>query len=305
MTRRPRIAVVGNCQARPLAQTVSTLFEAGAQITTVAVVHLLKDSDEPAHADALDNADWILAQAVADTYPCRFVQTNALRQRHGAKVLTWPNLFFGGYNPELMYVRDKDRRPLPGPLGDYHSATVLAAWRAGMDIDSALALNSDDRYNRRLYEGAAERALRELGRREALTDIRVADWIRERVWTQRLFFTFNHPAQALIAETARQLCVRAGLAPASTQQPASASEPLSQYRLPMNPWVRAMQGATLQDPEDCAGVEVLEVAPGRVVTGARRQWPLDEAIASFYRIYDVCGADLPPPQKPVPPRAPA
>lgn len=305
MNRKPRIAVVGNCQARPLAQTVSAMFEGRAEITTVAVVHLLKDSDASAHTDALDSADWILSQAVADTYPCRFVQTNALRQRHGAKVLTWPNLFFGGYNPELMYVRDKARRPLPGPLGDYHSATVLAAWRAGLGIDKALALNSDNGYNLGLYSGAAERALHELGRREAMTDIRVADWIRERVWTQRLFFTFNHPAQALIAEAARQLCARAGLAAAPTPPKAGAAEPLGQYRLPMNPWVRAIQGATLQDPEECAGVEVLEVAPGRVVTGARRQWPLEEAVAAFYRIYDACGADLPPAPRPAPQTTPA
>ena len=68
------------------------MVDGGADIATVAIVHLLKDDNEHTHASAFAAADFILAQSVADTYPCRFVQTHTLRSRYGAKVLTWPNL---------------------------------------------------------------------------------------------------------------------------------------------------------------------------------------------------------------------
>jgi len=293
VNQKPVLAIVGNCQARPLAQTLSKLVDGGVEISTVAIVHLMKDAEASVHAEALARADWILAQSVADGYPCRFVQTSALRECHGARVLEWPNLFFGGYNPELQYLRGPDRRPLPGPLGDYHNATFLEAWRRGLDVAGALRLNSDDAYNAALYEGSAERALQELARREQATDVSVANWIRERVWKQRLFFTFNHPAQALIRETALQLARRASLPVRDPIPPTpDLAEPLGQYRLPMNPWVWRKHGSTLEERVDAAGVELLEVTPGRVLTGSRRSWTLDELVAAYFRVYDACQDDL-------------
>ena len=294
MNRRPLIAVVGNCQARPLAQALASVVDGGADIATVAIVHLLKDDNEHTYASAFAAADFILAQSVADTYPCRFVQTHTLRSRYGAKVLTWPNLYFGGYNPELMYLRSPDRQPIRGPLGDYHSANFLAGWQRGLDVAATLALHADEDYNRRHYEGAPERAMQELERREAATDVHVCAWIRERLWRTRLFFTFNHPAFALVHETARQLCERSGLA--CTQTPvvvADAKEPLGQFRTPMNPWIRRVQASTLIEAEDYAGVELLALEPGRVVVGKHRRYAPVEVIEAFFRVYEACGNELP------------
>lgn len=291
MTRKPVIAVVGNCQARPLAQALAALFPTGAEIATVAVVQLLDDADAPEYEPGLDAADWIFAQSVAETYPCSFVRTAVLGQRYAHKLRRWPNLFYHGYNPELVYLRGVQGRPLAGPLGDYHNATLLEAWRRGMSAEQALQMHLDDEYNDLAYRDVPERSLLELARREAGTDVRLTPWIRERRWEQRLFFTFNHPAAALIAETARQLVEATGAAPALPAARGRAPEPLGAYRPPVNPWVRRSQHCTLEDSRLYAGVEVLEAGGGQVRVGKRRLYEPREIADTFFSVYDRC-ADM-------------
>lgn len=95
------VAVLGNCQARPIA-TLLPLYNPAITVTCVDVVHLLRDEDAPQYAQALRQADVILAQHVADTYPCSFVRNSELVRQYGHKVIFWINLYFRGYNPELF-----------------------------------------------------------------------------------------------------------------------------------------------------------------------------------------------------------
>lgn len=286
MTRHLSIAVVGNCQARPLAQTLLALVPHG-RISTVAIVHLLRDAQEAEHAPQLAASDVIFAQSVADNYPCRFVRCSELRRKYGRRVVTWPNLYYAGYNPELTYLRQADRKPLGGPLGDYHNRLVLDAWRQGLGVGGARQRLHDLDHSARAYGDVPQRSLDELRRRELATDVRIVDAITERLWEHRLFFVFNHPAQALITLLARQLLQVAGIVPSGTDpRPNDAREPLGQYRCPVNRWVAQALNCRFDESPAFHGVAVESGPDGAVTAGPRRIYSEQEVVETFFRVYD-------------------
>lgn len=292
MNKSLSIAIVGNCQARPLAQIIQSLVPY-VNITGIAIVHLLHDAQQPEYAPIFESADLILAQRVTDNYHCSFVRNAELRNKYGDRVRVWPNLYYAGYNPELFYIRGEARKPLRGPMGDYHSKTIFDAWRRGLNIDEAMQLHHNDDYNSQAYGDIPNKSLEELRKREEETDVRIVEWIVERMWRQRLFFTFNHPAQVLIRELGRRLVQAAGvnmldLPDASINQ----HEPLGQYRCSINPWVAKYFNCKFNEPEIIKGNEVLSVDGGKVVTGKLCSYQSRQIVEEFFRVYDACNMSL-------------
>ncbi len=287
-----KIAVVGNCQARPLAQVVAELLP-NATISGIAIVHLLKDSEENAYAPIFESSDLILAQRVTDDYPCTFVRNSELRRKYGDRVQTWPNLYYAGYNPELTYLRGEGRKPLLGPLGVYHNKTFVDAWRRGMSSADALFLHEDDSYNKLTYAGVPEISMDELRAREMETDMCITDWIEGHMCQERLFFTFNHPAQVLIDELGRRLMQKVGFAGSAPKiAPGFGREPLGQYRCPVNPWVAKRIGCRIDEPKIFQGCEVMTDASGTIKEGDRRPYEAKEIVQAFFAVYDAYGSKL-------------
>lgn len=286
MINKIRIAVVGNCQARPLAHTLASTGD-NVEITGVGVVHLLNDAEEPNYKTIFENSDLIFAQQVAANYPCKFVRTENMKSVYGDKVKIWPNLYYAGYNPELTYLRDELRRPLGGPLGDYHIRTVHDAWLAGLGVAEAVSRHLDDNYNESKYANVPEESLQELRRREQQSDIRIVDWIAERLWSQRLFFTFNHPAQALIDRLAVALALAGELqVSVNSQNNLLINEPLGQFSAPIAAWVAKKYGRKFPDSDQYKGREVLEVNNGAVLYGKPAAYNAVNLIEKFFRVYE-------------------
>ena len=202
-----KLAVVGNCQARPIADLVARLSPR-VRIHGIVITHLARNADEPGHTAMLGQADLIFAQAVQETYPTTFVRTSQLREGFGDRLITWPNLFFKGQCPDLVYVTKTTGERVVGPLGEYQNLTLFEAWRAGVSIAEA---------ERRLTEGdstldclpaIAEASLKELRDREAHLDVAISDTVSKGWRDERQFFTFNHPAKHLLASVARDLLAR-------------------------------------------------------------------------------------------------
>jgi len=292
MINKIRIAVVGNCQARPLAHTLASTGD-NVEITGVGVVHLLNDAEEPNYKTIFENSDLIFAQQVAANYPCKFVRTENMKSVYGDKVKIWPNLYYAGYNPELTYLRDELRRPLGGPLGDYHIRTVHDAWLAGLGVAEAVSRHLDDNYNESKYANVPEESLQELRRREQQSDIRIVDWIAERLWSQRLFFTFNHPAQILIARLALLLMRTCGIN--GLEKPNNGSsfgEPLGQFKTPIARWVFKKYGAAFSDLMEYKGREIISIHGGKIFYGKSISYEVFELVENFYRVYDSSNNNL-------------
>ena len=166
-----KVAILANCQARPLA-TLLTEIQPDIEISSMGIVHLIKDEQEAEYSEALASADVIIAQQVATNYPCQFVTTNRLRETYGDKVMSIVNLYYAGYNPEIMYLRLQGGT-LGGPLGDYHLKSIVQSWGAGIDISDCINNCVSVEYNQALFAGIAEQSLLELKRREAETSISI------------------------------------------------------------------------------------------------------------------------------------
>lgn len=119
-----KLAVIANCQARPIAFLLENAFD-NVKVVTTAIVHLLKDEQAEEYEQHFASADFIITQKIADNYPCQFIQTATLRKKYSHKIIEIPNLFYRGYNPELKYYRIPGQGTLTGPMGDYHNELIL------------------------------------------------------------------------------------------------------------------------------------------------------------------------------------
>lgn len=292
MNKPLSIAVVGNCQARPFAEIIKSLVP-NVDIAGVAIVHLLRDDDEAAYANIFKSADLILAQLVSDNYPCTFVRNVNLKTKYGERVRIWPNLYFEGYNPELCYIRNQARKQLGGPLGDYHSKTIVQAWRRGLSVSDAIQLHHDYNYNMATYGDVPNNSLQELRNREVRTDVQIVDWICDHLWQQRLFFTFNHPAKSLLVELCERLLTSIGVElNSSSEKSILKDEPLGQFCAPLNPWVAKKFNPSFEITSLYHGREVLNINHTGVVPGPRRIYNEQDLVETYYKIYEIVGDTL-------------
>ncbi|MDO9502246.1 WcbI family polysaccharide biosynthesis putative acetyltransferase [Falsiroseomonas sp.] len=273
----PRVAIIANCQMRPMAALCESIGEA-VSVTGGFVVHLAKREDEAAVEAACAKADLVFSQLVLESFPLPFLRSESLRAAHGEKVIVWPNLFFRGQCPDLFYATGTDRLRLTGPLTEYHLASVLEAWRAGDGVDRTVARLSAGDFN--IAVDAAQISLDQLRQRETACDVRASDIIEAAWREEHLFFTFNHPRSRLLDTVARRLLAQADVA--ATGRPASGfSEPLGRIRPPLTPGMCRRFGLEFTDSQaEIRGVPY----PGG--DGPPITYELPALVAAFFRAYD-------------------
>lgn len=259
-----RILVLGNCQARPL----STLLTAcGIDLEEIEpiILHLAHNEDRAAHEAALEGADLILAQATDPTFAVAHLTSAEIRAHYPFKTIVWPNIFYAGQQPWLRYVTHPELGRIQGPLDAYHDLRLLSGWylkRHGTapipQVDPA---------------DVARRSLVTLKNREVVCDVIVSDIIVANERNRRLFFTFNHPTQWLLAQVALRIATLRGLpfdaALAAEREPLSAVIVPSIDTVPVTamrgPSVTLAEGGTvtLERPNrfyDCEELEALTYA---------------------------------------------
>ncbi|WP_410254153.1 WcbI family polysaccharide biosynthesis putative acetyltransferase [Paracoccus aminovorans] len=201
-----KLVVIGNCQARPLAARLATA--PGVRVADPIILHLAKEEDEAAHAEAIGGADLILAQATADNFRPRHLASNTLRADYPRKVVVWPNIFYAGQQPFLRYLTHLETGRVAGPFDVYHDLRFLALWRAERGLGPAAPnLDAEMRFAR----DVAQESLVALRTREADCDVGVADLVEESASERRCFYTFNHPAGWLLGSLATRLAARIDL----------------------------------------------------------------------------------------------
>lgn len=206
----PRIAIVGNCQGAGVAYGLSLLIpEAGIDFYEV----------HPRTLTSVDRLAAILKSydlAFCGDFPRGFLRggdADALRERLPA-LGRFPVIAFAGFHPDLIALQRTPGRPrnVIGPMGPYHSAIVLFAYRAGLSADQAEALFDGLAFQLLGYFETwdpACAALLDYGRSMGIDLSR--DLIR---WTRRGCFmhTVNHPKPHVLFDIARIILARAGIA---------------------------------------------------------------------------------------------
>ncbi|WP_288389108.1 WcbI family polysaccharide biosynthesis putative acetyltransferase [uncultured Alteromonas sp.] len=276
-----KLVVIGNCQARPLANYIEKLAPS-VKITATPIVHLLKDSDEATYRDALNEADVIVTQVISDAYPCKFIRTSEIKRLYSDKTHTIVNLYFSGFTPDLIYVRHPDVTTLRGPLGDYHNKTILDGWLLGISQEQVVSWLSDPFYNKQEYGKEDQKSLEELKARDALVDIKIADFIESTRRESRTFFTFNHPASVLLIEYAERICQRIVGARGNDEDINTNVEPLNQLIPIVPPGIQCVELGR----SESKGTRVLSINGPNVELGEPAFYTNEELVSQYYAIYE-------------------
>lgn len=202
-----KVVVVGNCQARPVAELMGS-FCSDVHISYVAIAHLIGNNDESEFNTAIAEADYIVTQKVDNDYPCLFIHTSKLKEKYPEKVKVILNLYCMIYDPDWFYFRFENRAVLPGPIGEYHNKTIYDSWLKGLPINEVLCLLNSTDYNNKLYGDVFNQSLAELKRREESVDVKITDYIVSEYNQTRLFHTFNHPTSILLEEYVNRILLQ-------------------------------------------------------------------------------------------------
>ena len=219
--------VVGNCQAESIRLVIDS-----AQVPTIRMppVHELTATDTRRLHDLLPRASFLVCQPVRDDYhglPLGTRQLRASLPAH-AKVLTITPIRFAGLYPFQFAIRVPGVESLP-PLVEYHDVRTLAT-AAGISVASELTPQ--------VVRAVAADSLDELRRREAGTDVRVADLFDAPAFAQMR--TVNHPGNAVFLPVGSRIIEMLG-ADADVVDPGRPL--LSAVHAPREEWVVDAWGA--------------------------------------------------------------
>ena len=281
MTTKSKAVVLGNCQAPLIA---NYLIAGGAPVTIQSlplVFEMTEDMRENVTAE-LDSADFIFAQRVADDYPLPWLSTSRLSERYGDRVVSWPNIYFDGYFPDVQYLYRPEWNKVLSPLEDYHFARVIHAFLSGRTAAQALAewIHADD--NSDPFEASFQR-LRE---RESGLRVAISDFIAENVSQRRSFYTPNHPYPFVLAEMARRLADTAALA-FDANNAKQVEYRLDRIYIPTHKAIQRSKKLRFDYIPIYRGVEVLSCENHQIRIGKSRGFDAAQLVDAYYRIYEV------------------
>ncbi|TNL99871.1 hypothetical protein FHE74_01640 [Corynebacterium tapiri] len=202
-TGKPRVMVVGNCQA----ESLRILLETADVVDSFRIppIHEWTDEDYALACRHLKSTDVLVMQPVRENYrglPCGTAQL-ATHLPRGARVITFPVLRFDGLFPYHAIVRSPAQPWLNPPVVPYHDLRILsAAWHTTPTIPSPQP-------SLQVLRALAAMSIEQLRRREQHhRTVVVSDFLeRTPIW-----HTLNHPDNATLMFMAQRVLDVAGLA---------------------------------------------------------------------------------------------
>lgn len=280
-----KLAIIGNCQAVPLSTLLAAQCPEVQISAVIPLVGLTVEREEEALA-SLEDADLIVTQLVFDSFPVPGVRTSEVEQRFAGKVTKIVNLYFTGYNPDYRHLRLPSGFLMSGPLAGYHNRSILHAYRQGWDAETAGLLLSDPDVNAEWYAGDATKSLAELGRREALADVRILDEILLKFQHEQLFYTFNHPSFRMLDLYAKRILAHLKLPGSDLMDFEAAWEPLGGVRPMINCQARQEYNISFPGTEYHWGHLIHLMHDGSIETGDFSVYDDKVLAEAFYRLYD-------------------
>jgi hypothetical protein len=279
-----KICILGNCQAQHMEAMLATA-QSDLDVLRLDPVFMMTADHRDGVYRKLVDADFIFAQRISDEFKMDWLSSAEIRKAFGDKVSIWPNIYFDGYFPGVHYIYLGGWGKLLGPLGDYHFEQIAAAHRRGATIAEAKAAFSEEP----LFETAPDpfgSSIAQLRARESDVDVAISDFIAERLEAQRLFYTPNHPLNALLGEMLRRLTARAGLA-FDVEKAVATPYRLDECYIPASPAIVRRFGLPFDGEPAYRGRAVLSVADHKVELGEPQSYSVEGLTEAFYRVYDI------------------
>ena len=215
----PSIAIIGNCQARALAQAMR-LLAPQSPVRYLSMGTLKREHGQlDALARVLHGHDHVFSQA----FPEGLIPGggSARLKEIEPRLTLVPSIVFSAFHPDMVYAgAASDLASLklaPSPLGQYHSAIVLTAHRLGLDAARAVGLFREEVFARLGYLDWWEPALRELTSAAEQAgfglDRELTRWARRGAFMHLM----NHPKPFVVGDIAKRLLREAGIEPAPVE----------------------------------------------------------------------------------------
>lgn len=280
--KRIKIAVVGNCQARPIANLLTNL-NPNIEITSVSIVHLVKENEKEKYWTEFNNADFIIGQQVNENYPLKFVQSENLKATFKEKYLEIVNLYYRGYNPEVQYLRDPNLGTIKGPMGDYHHTIILNSWKEGKSADLTAKLVEDESVYQELFNNIHVTSLNELKRRENNLRVKITDFIAENLALHRLFFTINHPSLLLLNKYV--MLQMAALEIPILNRPIIEKEPLDKFIFPISSFTQKTLNIQFKSKCNFKGIS-FTINNNSISPIKSNNYDLNSIVNSYFEVYN-------------------
>jgi hypothetical protein len=223
--------VIGNCQSNPISIFVEKISPQFKRVLFPAI-HLIDLSKLDRIWEILDKVDIIIHQPISDSFGELGIESLMLKYPD-KKYVSFPSVYFDGYFPYLGYLRRPAGGTVKGVLGDYHDFRVLEAFLQGKGKKEICAiLNSKS--SKKVIENNINNSLERLRVREELLDVKINTFIKNNVFSMKLFHVFNHPSNAVMIYIAQEIVKNLGgeLTPITTK-----NEALGSVRFPVDSYL--------------------------------------------------------------------
>ena len=212
----PRIAVIGNCQSFGVAYAMKVMDP------SATVDHFSAIGNSRASMDlfvkTLSTYDYVFTHDFVEGH-VRGGGSDELCRRLPNTVV-FPAIGFAAFHPDFVYIHDLSRTHgfVFGPVGPYHSALCLFAYRKGLSLEECNALFNDNVFEALGYHNVWNDAARELI--DSCKNTYGFDFSTDLLnWARRGVFMYSsvHPMSFVLYDVAKKLWERVGLTPRAVQ----------------------------------------------------------------------------------------
>ena len=241
--QKPRIIIVGNCQAFPLSVFLRNTFN-DSGVWHSQYVHLATKDDVSELSKRLETADLLVVHRIQEGYRNNIGLDSRNLRTHlptASQAVIIPTLHYEGYYPWIGYSQqqqqdDASNTEIRSPLGVYHDFLAMSAAQKRLDPRLILKHDVHTEVINKLRENHRE-SIKQLQLREQDCDVAISDWIDARHRLLPLFHTVNHPAKATLDELSTRLFAAIDFCSAATLNLSDPHDHLGELTIPIHPWV--------------------------------------------------------------------
>jgi hypothetical protein len=203
----------GNCQAEAMKFHFSKIesFNDKYEIQQIKPVHFLTSEDVPELLKKIEETDLLIHQPISDNYKgLKELGSNFLKSKmkNGSVALSFPSIYFKGYNPEMIGLKNFNKTNYQGPFSYYDGQLMYEVFTGDQDVNSLISkINDESYFCKEKVIKAFNDSLNTLKQREKGLDLTVSDIIEKHASKEKLFHVFNHPSLTIISELMKKIMI--------------------------------------------------------------------------------------------------